>query len=699
MSSLRKIRTHRTALSTRGRLPLYLLCALFLALYFTTLPLAWSVKAKYEDLEARYWKDRTGFILSREGEGFLPTSPEEIPERFEALLLRKEDRYFYYHLGVNPWSMARGLVSKIRNGRAEGSSTITQQLLKVLLGNEADRTVYNKLVESLLAFAFELHESKREILGMYANVAYFGKRERGIKAASHYFFGKKPASLSEAEMITLIAALGSPSTRFPGSVKGGEYLASVGSVVGSPVTFIASSTPLLAPPVSTESLFEIESLVADCEECELTIDATLSDDIRAILQRRLESAASSNVSNGAVVVIGLPQNEILSIVGSPNPRSLKDGAQLNMALEPRPIGSTAKPFIYARAFEKGARPYTLLYDEEYRFEGETGFGFYPKNFDGKFRGAVTMHEALANSLNVPAVKTLSYVGLPDFYDFLENSLRFRPRQPLPRYALGIALGALEMDLLTLSHFFTIFPNGGILRPLTIEKLRRESFQAPMEEAPIKETRVLRLPAVELVTKILSDREAGVEQFGLRSNLTLPYKNYALKTGTSRDYHDSWTIGFTPDFLVGVWLGNSDNTPMRELTGQTGAGALWGEVMMLLYSSAYNRDTPFTFDSIKEFTNSGSIEYGLPGDGYDLTQNLLEEPTLILSPHDGDIIEFGREATIPLKSPVSVDWFVDKKYAGSGEEVSVSPSRAGEMRIEAKTATKSEIITIMLSKED
>src|SRR3989344_9310253 len=171
-----------------------------------------------------------------------------------------------------------------------------------------------------------------------------------------------------------------------------------------------------------------------------------------------------------------------------------------------------------------------------------------------------------------------------------------------------------MDLMTLSHFFTIFPNEGMLKPLILERNAPAAFTAPMEKKADAK-RITERSFVQLVTKILSDREAAVEQFGLRSNLTLPYKNYALKTGTSRDYHDSWTIGFTPDFLVGVWLGNSDNTPMRELTGQTGAGAIWQDVMLLLYGSPYDKRTPFSFDKLKEFTESGGIEYGLAEDDY------------------------------------------------------------------------------------
>ena len=254
-----------------------------------------------------------------------------------------------------------------------------------------------------------------------------------------------------------------------------------------------------------------------------------------------------------------------------------------------------------------------------------------------------------------------------------------------------------MDLLTLSHFFTIFPNKGVLKPLTLENAKPRALWTRMEETQ-KEKRAVEEPYVELVNKILSDREAGVEQFGLRSNLTLPYKNYALKTGTSRDYHYSWTVGYTPDFLVGVWLGNSDNTAMRELTGQTGAGAVWQDVMNLLYASSHNHSTPFTFDRLKEFTASGSIEYGLSGDDYAAAQSLMKNDSLILSPHNGDTIELTKNTVIPLKAREEVDWFVDGALLGTGKEISFYPKRTGTISIEAKTVSRSQNIHILLIKE-
>lgn len=701
MHRLARIHASQEISSNRGRTIVYGALVAFLALYLGTVSPASELRARYASLQESTWRDRNGIALSssRNVKGNFLTLEEDVPYRFEQLLLQKEDRYFYYHLGVNPISMLRGLILGISSGKAGGSSTITQQLVKIVLGNEKQRTIGNKLAESFYAVALELHASKREILTMYENSVYFGKNREGLAEASRYFFGKKTSELTESEMLQLITALGAPSSRFPGSPENVSLLPAVVTATKSDLAYEASSSPSVFPqPTSLQTPFELKTLHLSCDPCDFTVDTALTEKIRNALRRHIESASKANVHNGAVVVIKLPENELLSLVGSPNPGGMTAGAQLNMAIEPRPIGSTAKPFIYLSAFMKGARPYTLVDDKEYSYNIGTGFAFYPKNFDGKFRGVVTLHNALSNSLNVPAVKTLEYVGLPRFYDFLRESLGFTSKQPLERYELGIALGALEMDLLTLSHYFTIFPQGGVLKPLTLEKTKREGFHTPMEKKSIGEKRVGGEAFVQLVNRILSDRETAVEQFGLRSNLTLPYKNYALKTGTSGNYHDSWTIGFTPDFLVGVWLGNSDNSAMRELTGESGAGAVWQDVMTLLYTSSYNHETPFRFDKLKEFTDSGSIEYGFLGDDYGSARNLLTETSFIVTPHEGDTIEWSSKTIIPLKAQEAVDWFVNGVFLAHAKEVSFSPKKVGTITIEAKGVSCSQTIRLSLTKE-
>ncbi|RJQ32914.1 hypothetical protein C4572_00375 [Candidatus Parcubacteria bacterium] len=449
--------------------------------------------------------------------------------------------------------------------------------------------------------------------------------------------------------------------------------------------------------IFSEAEFELNSLKADCPKktCHTTIDLELQEKLRDILSRNIAFATESGAKNGAIVVIKLPENEILALVGSPNPKIAQDGSMINMATEPRPIGSTVKPFIYLEGFKKGLRPYSLVDDREYKYPVSLGFPLYPKNYDGKYRGIVSLQESLSNSLNVPAVKTLEFVGLPEFYRFLERDMMFHPIQELESYQYGIALGGLEMDILTLSHYLSIFPNAGTLRPLTLIK-NNGKYLSPMSGAD-QEKKISEPEYVQLVTKILSDRKLGVEQFGLKSNLNLPQDNYAVKTGTSRDYHDSWTIGYTPDFLVAVWLGNAENKPLKQLSGQSGAGKIWHEAMELIINSPYNKKTPFDFARLKSLDSSGKLSYGLPGDNIEKSTNLLIERdnNLIISPHDQDNFLFSERMEIPLKSKRPAVWRANGEFLSSGQNSFFSPGKPGKYELEASSSGEAETIVIFV----
>lgn len=330
-------------------------------------------------------------------------------------------------------------------------------------------------------------------------------------------------------------------------------------------------------------------------------------------------------------------------------------------------------------------------DREYKFPIATGFPLYPKNYDGQYRGTVTLREALANSLNVPAVKVLEYVTLADFYDFLEHRLPFKPLQPLDSYQYGIALGGLEMDPLALAHLLTLFPNNGELKPLTL--YRDAPPILPPMEVRAEPRRIAEPAYVALVNKTLSDRLAGVEQFGLAGNLNLPQENYAVKTGTSRDFHDTWTVGWTPDFLVVVWLGNAENEPMRQVTSISGAGKIWHDTMEALLNSAYNRKTPFDFSHIALYRIGETDFYGLPAEKTDEHRNLLEEKALILNPHDGDTFIFERDMAIPLKARTPARWYVNGLLLAEGAEASFSPARAGIYTVRAAAPSREEALKI------
>lgn len=664
--------------------------------YFSATLLAYRLKS---ELKERYETNRSPIMYDRQGseiaiyqnqKGHYARFLQTVPQRFKELLVKKEDRFFFWHPGINPLSIVRDLAQYSFSRKHKGSSTITQQLVKILLENEGERTVTNKIKEAGYALALELYTSKEEILTIYANAAYFGNRAQGISQASHLYFKKNPWTLTNAQSLQLLASLASPSQGYPGTKQNKDRVKLLAALLHIPL--FATDFPKKGYMVEegialqkTKTAFELETLPIACKkDCALTVDAPLTSKLRDILSRNLQSPSFIGVQNGAVVVIKLPENELLTVVGSPNPALKTNGYQINMAIKPRPIGSTIKPFIYAKAFEKGLRPYTLVEDREYKYAIGTGFAFYPKNYDGKYRGTVTLHQSLANSLNVPSTKVLEYVGIEEFSGFLTNGLSFKPIQPLENYALGIALGGLEMDILTLSHYFTIFPNKGILKPIRVFSKGESNFlPPPMGEGIKEEKRIIDDRFIQLVNKILSDRETGIDQFGMKSNLNLPSRAYAVKTGTSRDFHDSWTVGYTPDFLVGVWVGNADNTPMWQVSGQTGAGKIWHEAMEAMLNSKYNKNTPFDFLHLKEFLQSGSLEYGLGEDDYASARVLLNDDKLILSPHEGDIFLLESQTRIPLKAKKEVEWFINDVPLGKGVRVDWYPPKKGAWRIGAK----------------
>lgn len=468
------------------------------------------------------------FILLNQ-KGYFSRYLDKIPPRFKELLIKKEDKYFYYHFGFNPWSLSQAILGRLGFGQRKASSTISQQLVKILLGKELKRNLKNKIIESFYTLALEIFQSKEGILKMYANSVYLGNQAQGITEASQLYFGVAPDLLTDGQILQLLATISSPSGNNPAKEKNEEIAKSLAQRLrlDTENLTIMNSTSVEENMEKNSHFnnlsFELSNFVDNKKNYQLTIDKDLTEKIREIVKRNIDELKLKGAKNAAVVVIKLPENEILALIGSPDPKLSEEGYKINMLNEPRPIGSTIKPFIYLEAFERGLRPYTLVEDREYKYITAIGFPLYPKNFDWKYRGEVNLHYALSNSLNVPAVKVLEYIGLEDFYKFLEKDLEFKPVQDLGNYQLGIALGSLEMSLLDLAKYFTIFPNNGTLKELKIFK----------EDGNQSSEKIISKPEyIQLINKILNDRKTGIEQFGLKSELNLFQENYALKTGTS-----------------------------------------------------------------------------------------------------------------------------------------------------------------------
>ena len=646
-------------------------------------------------------RDNNVIFVSKNPRGYYAEYSESVPSNFKNLLLQKEDKYFYWHFGFNPWSTLQATGNKLGLSQRKASSTISQQLAKILLQEENQRNIPNKIKESFYTLALEVFNSKDKLLKMYVNSIYFGNQFQGINSASKGYFNSAPQNLTTEQIVQLLATVNSPTDYNPASGLNIEKAKLLSDALGTKSNafvepkdcqkniqnYIATNQPVLElVPYLTGPIKK---------NLQLTVDSNLMKDVRKIVSASIEVLKTKKAKNAAVVILSVPDNQILALIGSPDPSSTSDGYQINMATSPRQIGSTIKPFIYTLGFEAGMRPYTLIDDREYKYIGPGGYPFYPKNYDYKYHGEMTAHYALSNSINVAAVKTLEFVGVEKFNNFLTEDLKYKPVQSIDQYQLGIALGDLEMDLLNLTRCFSIFPNEGKLTGLKIFTdgvINNNYF-------PYQNKIVAPKNYVELTNKILSDRKTGIDQFGAESSLNLQATNYALKTGTSHDYTDSWIVGYTPDFIVGVWVGNADNTPTDAVSGQVGAGRIWNEVMQSMLNSKYNANTKFDFSDIKEYQGKNGVEFGLADDNFEKSENIIEsqDKTLILNPHDNDVFLFTPTAEIALEAKEVVDWKITgpafSETTVAQQKIFFAPKKGGSYKITASSKSQTETITV------
>ena len=618
--------------------------------WLITIPISKGIKQNYQEkIKKQKITDRKGKVIFqglKDDVYFLET--KKIPKNVKNKLLGQEDQLFYYHLGVNPWSVIRASFKSFKGG-VVANSTITQQLIKNVKEEHIKRSFSNKIKETFLATALEFHTSKKEILEMYTNVVYMGHQVQGLETASQFYFSKTLNMLEKKEITELIETIPCPSYCNP---------------------FKNKKKSINQKPKSKTN-FEANDLCKEKEgSCQITIDSRLNEQLRKILKEEIEKLKTKKVSHGAVVVLD-NTGEIIALVGSPDPLDTESGRQINMALKPRSIGSTIKPILFSLAFEKGLRPYTLVSDREYKYQTGVGFDFFPKNYDQIYHGTVKLSYSLANSLNVPTVKVLEFLGMEKVMEFFEDS-KITPVQSLDEYQLSVALGGLELSPIELAKLFLPFLNEG--------------------------QGIVASESVQLTNQILTDNSLRVDQFGAESPLQLKTKQkVAVKTGTSREYHDSWTVGYTPDFIIVVWLGNTDETPMEKISGSQGAGRVWNRSINLLLNNEYNKRTPFDFSKTKWFEEVG--DYGLKNDIPNEYKNLLENTPLILSPHHNDTYKLEPNISFFLTATENSEWFINNEFLGTGKRVNWQPIESGSYNIEAQSVgnKESESINVMIEK--
>lgn len=542
-------------------------------------------------------------------------SHNEIPDVMRIATIATEDREFYNHPGVNPFSIMRALSVNISNeGIRQGGSTITQQLVRsVYLTNE--KTLKRKFTEAVLALKMEMNFSKDQILDFYLNQIPYGANSYGIQSASQTYFGKNANELTLDEAAFLAALPKAPSYYSPYNVHTDELIERQKNIlkrmdelklinkndaeVALKENTLAKVIPLRAPIAAPHFVFYvIEQIEKEYGKNFLetgglkvytSLDWNMQEKAEKVIANGVERNFSRGATNAGLVAVNPQNGDILAMVGSRNYFDESIDGQVNVTLSPRQPGSAFKPFAYAKAFEKGYQPETMILDSPTNF-GPDGGGrpYVPRNYDGKFHGLLSMREALAQSLNVPAVKTLYLAGIDETIE-LAHRLGITTLNDRPRYGLSLVLGGGEVKLLDMASAFSVFANDGIRNPAQAVIKITDNNGKVYAEKKNNPQQVLNPQIARRINSILSDNTARTPIFGPKSPLILDGKTVAAKTGTTQEFKDAWTVGYTPSLAVGVWAGNNNGRPMK--AGSDGvfvAAPIWNEYMKTVLADAPNQ---------------------------------------------------------------------------------------------------------------
>lgn len=543
----------------------------------------------------------------------------QLPDYVKQATIAIEDKDFYKHQGFSPIGITRSIFNIFFLGNLQGGSTITQQVVKnTLLSPE--RTLTRKIKEFILSIQVERKYTKDEILQIYLNEVPYGGTAWGIEAAAQTYFGKEAKDLTISEAVVLAGFPQRPSFYTPYGTNPKAYIDRASDVVRrmreddyiskfqeeqlkeeiDKVKFAGNEGGIRAP----HFVFFVRDLLVErygekfVEQGGLkvvtSLDLDLQEKVQKIVSEEVAKVSSLSVGNGAAVVINPKNGEILSMVGSKDYFAKDYDGQVNVTLSLRQPGSALKPFTYSTAFKAGYTPAYVLMDVATEFPGGGGQPLYkPVNYDGKFRGPVQIRFALGNSINLPAVKMLALVGVKNMlrtaYDSGIKSLE-PTDENLKRFGLAITLGGGEVRLLELASGYATLADSGKyheLRPIL--KVEDRNGKVLEEAKEVKSKEVLGRDISFLVSHILSDNNARSLVFGPASLLNISGKTVAVKTGTTDDKRDNWAIGYTPSAVVGVWVGNNDNSPMNPqiASGVTGATPIWNRLMAEALSGKSN----------------------------------------------------------------------------------------------------------------
>lgn len=566
--------------------------------------------------------DRTGQILLYELYGEEKrslVSLEKIPQYLKQAVILSEDANFYHHFGIDFAGIIRAILIDLRIKKpVYGGSTIPQQLIRSsFLSNE--KTIGRKIKEIILAIELDRRYSKDQILEWYLNQIPFGQNAYGVEAAAQTYFKKSVSDLSIAEAATLVALIRAPYRLSPYDQEGKKELLARKDYILEKMVKAGYLSPEEGEKAKKENLnfaekrIEIKApyftlwVVQQLKDkygeeflrekglkVYTSLDWELQELAEKVVREGIKRNKIYNAHNAGLVAISPKTGEILALtVGTgnlyekPYPEGCQPGKnclfdpQFNVVIGTkenpgRQPGSAFKPFVYATAFKKGYSDQTIVVDEPTNFGIWGGKPYIPQNYDGRFRGPVTLREALAQSLNVPSVKVLLYLA------GLEESIKTAQDLGIttlkPPFGPAIVLGGWEVKLLEMASAYTVFANEGLRVPTTAILKIEDSKGEIIFENKKTPMRVLEKRVARLINDILSDNQARAPVFGLRSPLYFENYRVAAKTGTTQDYRDGWTIGYTPSIVVGVWVGNNDNSPMFKEPGVVVAGPIFHQFM-------------------------------------------------------------------------------------------------------------------------
>jgi len=527
---------------------------------------------------------------------------EQIPDHLEQATIAIEDKSFYEHQGFSLWAIARTAVTNMLYNEMAGASTLTQQLMKNAVLT-SKKTYTRKIKELILAYQAEQTFTKDEILQMYLNEIPYGSTAYGVEAASRQYFGKPVQELKLAESAILAALPQAPSKYSPYGpnrdtlIERQHYILDLMKEQGYisqeqaqkaknyELEFREPKTDIQAPHFV---MYVKEILAARygekmVEQGGLKIYTTLDMYKQKIAQETVKEWAQKNkekynASNGALLSVDPKTGQVLAMVGSRDYFDDKIDGQVNITTAKRQPGSSMKPFVYASAFLKGYTPKTVLYDVVTDFSTEEGETYEPHNYDLKEHGPVSMRKALAGSLNIPAVKTIYLSGVDNVLDLAED-LGYTTFQNRDRFGLSLVLGGGEVKMIEHVNAYSAFAREGLISPLSVISKVENSRGKVLEEFEPEQKQALDPKVARMVNDVLSDNQARAYAYGQDNWLTLPNRPVAAKTGTTNDYRDAWTIGYTPSIVTGVWVGNNDNSEMkRGAAGGNVAAPIWHNYM-------------------------------------------------------------------------------------------------------------------------